>query len=1026
MIQKNNKQNSIESQKIGFDQIIKRYGYRRALIFVILAVVFSLLILIYNALITGYVRENIQVKSEINALNSAEEVEIYLSTGKDVIEVSEYNLAKLVESGASDEEILDFLTYETDTVQASILPATTGIYGCIRGKYFDGSGWDPGVDYVPQERPWYTEGIAGGGDIVLINPYFDLFSQEVVMTIAKALPDGENVVAVDITLGYIQEIIEEGVRGDRDTTRMIISSNGLVVAHSEIDERGKNYLDETDTFGHYIFETVRESGYEHADITYKGDHYSIYSVPIGKDWYSISIVNSNDMYRTIRTMLAIGIGFMLATFVIFTVIMLISGKRAVIADKLQSILNSSADIYMTLCDLDVINNEVTGIKNVNPAIAKAVESCDHNMKELFNGIMSGLPESPTKQAAVEFTDLNTIDERMRDIDTDVIEYISYGNIWVRARLVVSERTPDGKVSHVLWMLEDIDKEKKEREELIDMSERALAASEAKSQFLSNMSHEIRTPINAILGMNEVVLRDSSDEHVIELSENIRSSGNTLLGLVNNILDFSKIESGKLEIMNVEYDLASVLNDLVNLIRPRLDPKGLEFILDIDHGIPRMLFGDDVRLRQVITNILTNAAKYTEKGSVTFAVTYDRMEYDQNSVILHVSVKDTGIGIKKEDMDKLFSEFERIEEKRNRNIEGTGLGMAITQSLLALMDSSLKVDSIYGEGSEFSFDITQKVMDWTPIGDFEESYKKSLSQKKGYHKKFTAPDARLLVVDDTPMNIIVFTSLLEPTEIVIDSAESSKAGMELALKNKYDIIFLDHMMPDKDGIETLHELKSCAGYINTDTPHIVLTANAIAGAKDKYLEEGFDDYFSKPIDSAKLEQMIVSYLPGDKIIAEADEEEQAVGTPDDKAGETAENETAGNSVVTTTRMPALAHGESCIPDFIFSLLDINPMEGIKRCGSEKIYLNALIAFARSIRPTINAARGYIKANNMDDLFITIQSVKAAAQMVGADRIVSLAIDLEKEGTDHLNYEKMNELVDRCIEMENYLAPLMRKA
>lgn len=1027
MIMKNKKsRNTLESQKIPFLEIIKRYGYRRALAFVALAVFFAALIIVYNTLLTSYVKESIQKESEINALNSAKEVEIYLSTAMDYINVTEYVVGTMIDNGADDEVILKYLTDQTNMVQQSIMPATTGIYGYIQESFLDGSGWVPDDDYVPTERPWYIDAIAGQGNIVLVDPYFDLYTQDVCMTIAKALPNGRDVVAVDQTLGRIQEITESGIRKDKDTTRMVISSNGLVVAHSDPDERGKNYFEDAGTFGYYIMEQVKASDSDYIDLSYKGEHYTVYSVPIGDDWYSISVVDSEAMYRTIRTMLIIGLAAILATFITFTAIMIRTGKKTVVAGNLQSILSSSADIYMSLCDLDVINNEATGIKNVNPAIAKAVESCDHNMMQIFNGIMAGLPESPTKQAARDFTDLSTIDERMKDTDTALVEYLSYGNIWVRARFVVSERTPDGKVSHVLWMLENIDKEKKERDKLIDMSERALAASEAKSTFLSNMSHEIRTPINAILGMNEVVLRDCKDEHIIELSENIRSSGNTLLGLVNNILDFSKIESGKLEIIPVDYDLASVLNDLVNLIRPRLDPKGLELILDIDHDIPEQLFGDDVRLRQVVTNLLTNAAKYTEKGSVTFKMSFDRIEYDPNSVILHISIKDTGIGIKKEDMDKLFSEFERIEEKRNRNIEGTGLGMAITQSLLELMDSSLHVDSVYGEGSEFSFDITQKVRDWAPIGDYEAAYKKSLSQKEGYHKKFTAPGARLLVVDDTPMNIIVFTSLLEPTEIEIDAAESGDDGIQYALKHKYDMIFLDHMMPNKDGIETLHELKSHEDYINKDTPHIVLTANAIAGARDKYLQEGFDDYFTKPIDSSKLEAMIVSYLPDDKIIPASDDEIADESTEVGAASGTTDmipDETSDSERDEPDQLPAPAHGESCIPDFVFSLLDINPMEGIKRCGSEKIYLNALVAFARSIRPTINTARGYIRAKNYDDLMITINSVKVASQMVGADRIYSIAQSIENDGTDHVSNEKLCDLVDRCIEMENYLAPLI---
>ncbi|SCY31722.1 Signal transduction histidine kinase [Lachnospiraceae bacterium XBB2008] len=998
--------NSIKESRIPITAIIKHYGPRRALIFVLLALSFAALILVYNMLLRNFVTRSLQTESEISAINSAKEVDIYLSTGTDVIDVAEYTVEKMLSENRTDEEILEYLTYETNTIQNSILPATTGIYGCIRDRYFDGSGWDPGEDYVPQERPWYLEAVADKGNIVLINPYFDLYSEEVVMTIAKALPDGENVVAVDITLGRIQEITEENVGNDADTKRMVISSNGFVVAHSDIDERAANYLEETGTFGNLVLTSVLNSENDFTDIRYQGDYYTVYGVPIGKDWYSISVVDSRKLTFPLL-ILAVTSGFaIIATFVIFTVIMLRTGKRTIIADNLQSILSSSADIYMSLCDLDVINNSVTGIKNVNPAIAKAVESCDGNMKEIFAGIMTGLPESPTKQAAVEFSDLSTIDERMKDTDIATVEYLSYGNIWVRARLLVSERTPEGKVSHVLWMLENIDQEKKERDSLIDLSERAFAASEAKSAFLSNMSHEIRTPINAILGMNEVVLRECRDENIISYSENIRSSGQTLLGLVNDILDFSKIESGKLEIIPADYELASMLNDLVNMVRPRMDKKGLDLILNIDKNIPEKLFGDDVRIRQVITNILTNAVKYTEHGSVTFSMSHDRLEYSENEIMLHVKIKDTGIGIKKEDMNRLFSEFERIEEKRNRNIEGTGLGMAITQSLLELMNSRLNVSSRYGEGSEFSFDLIQRVRDWEPIGDYETAYRKTLAHKEGYHRQFTAPDARILVVDDTPMNLLVFTSLLEPTELKIDTAGSGDEGIELALKNRYDMIFLDHMMPDKDGIETLKEIRGSGEKINDGTPFICLTANAISGAREQYLEAGFDDYLTKPIDSKKLEKMILSYLPSAKVNMAHDDREES---PDASAG-------------SARSVGAPADG-TVLPEALYAMIDLNPVEGVKRCGSPKIYLNALRAFSDSIRPTIAATRNYKNSDDMDDVMITVHSIKTAAGMVGAERISNMALGIEKAGPENFSEERLNELFDRCIELCNNLTSLI---
>ncbi len=293
--------------------------------------------------------------------------------------------------------------------------------------------------------------------------------------------------------------------------------------------------------------------------------------------------------------------------------------------------------------------------------------------------------------------------------------------------------------------------------LAEAAEAANQANEAKSHFLSTMSHDIRTPMNAILGLNEMVLRESHEETIVTYSESIRTAGKTLLGLINDILDFSKIEAGKMDIINVDYSVASLLNDLVNMVQVKATDKGLKFNLDVDRNIPVILNGDEIRIKQVITNILSNAFKYTKEESITFKAGYEKIEDDEDSINLIISVTDTGIGIKPEDMKRLFKAFERIEENKNRNIEGTGLGMSIAQSFLNMMGSHIEVESEYGKGSTFSFKLLQGVKDWKPLGDYEETFKRSVSERMKYSEKFTAPDARLLVVDDTAVNLSVFKS-----------------------------------------------------------------------------------------------------------------------------------------------------------------------------------------------------------------------------------------------------------------------------
>ncbi len=390
---------------------------------------------------------------------------------------------------------------------------------------------------------------------------------------------------------------------------------------------------------------------------------------------------------------------------------------------------------------------------------------------------------------------------------------------------------------------------------------ALISNETKGKFLANMSHEIRTPINAVLGMDAMILRESKEEGIRDYALNIQNAGQTLLSLVNDILDFSKIESGKMEIIPVEYDLSSLIHDVVNMIMMRAEDKGLHMDLSVDSSLPFKLFGDEVRIRQILTNLLTNAVKYTKEGSIGLCV---RGEQSEDEIVLHFDIEDTGIGIKPEDIRKLFVRFERIEEERNRDIEGTGLGMNITMQLLKLMGSDLKVESEYGVGSKFSFELRQKIISKEPIGDLEARIK-NLATQYTYDAVFVAPDAKLLVVDDNAMNRKVFRNLLKQTKVWVDETESGMECLELVKQGHYDMIFLDHMMPGMDGVETLHRMKKLSDYPCKDTPVIALTANAIQGAAEMYLKEGFDDFLSKPIQPEKLEKMIWEWLPKELIL-----------------------------------------------------------------------------------------------------------------------------------------------------------------
>ncbi len=403
----------------------------------------------------------------------------------------------------------------------------------------------------------------------------------------------------------------------------------------------------------------------------------------------------------------------------------------------------------------------------------------------------------------------------------------------------------------------------ENEELLRAKQVAEEASRAKSDFLASMSHEIRTPINAILGMDELIIREYDDSQLRQYALNIRNAGNTLMSIINDILDFSKIESGKMELVPVEYDVPLMIYDLVSMEKPRAEKKDLTFIVNADENIPRTLYGDNIRIKQCILNLLTNAVKYTEQGCVAMTVGFEQT--DRDHIKLRVSVKDTGIGIKPEDIERLFTPFERVDLERNRSVEGTGLGMSIVKRLLAMMDSQLEVTSEYGKGSEFSFEVLQEVRDPRPMGNYKTSYDKVIETEVVYHEQFIAPEARILIVDDIEMNLTVASGLLKKTEIQVDTALGGKEALELTAKQKYDVLFIDDRMPGMSGGEMLRELRSRTDDPNSAVPCIVLTANAIAGARDSYMKLGFEDYLSKPIDGTEFEKMLQRYLPKEKVL-----------------------------------------------------------------------------------------------------------------------------------------------------------------
>ena len=526
------------------------------------------------------------------------------------------------------------------------------------------------------------------------------------------------------------------------------------------------------------------------------------------------------------------------------------------------------------------------------------------------------------------------------------------------------------------------------------------ANKAKSKFLADMSHEIRTPINAILGMNEMILREAENDAIREYAGNINNSGKALLQLINSILDFSKIEDGKMEIVPVRYSLSSLITYIVNSIQERAMAKHLDFKVEVDPGLPSELNGDDVRINQCILNLLTNAVKYTHEGRVVFKVRESKRE--SGRVLIYVEVADTGMGIKESDMQKLFESFERLDVVKNRTIEGTGLGMSITTRLLDLMGSGLNVKSRYGEGSVFSFEVWQKIENPEPIGEYRIGGLDDDKEEK-YTESFHAPDARILLVDDTRMNILVVKNLLKKTGVLIDSVESGEEAIAMADKQAYDVILLDQRMPGLDGTETLKRIRALESGKNTGNPVICLTADAIRGARERYLSEGFTDYLTKPVEGSILEKMLTDYLPKDKVTLVSSAEESGTNS--------------GNTSKVRVESDMIAGLKKA---------GFDTQQALVYTQDESFYREILIDFLKELPERSEKLEDFYLDKNWNDYTVLVHALKTNARTIGALELSDLAasVELASKSMDEITltneHAKLLELYEKTAgQIENII-------
>ena len=397
-------------------------------------------------------------------------------------------------------------------------------------------------------------------------------------------------------------------------------------------------------------------------------------------------------------------------------------------------------------------------------------------------------------------------------------------------------------------------------DIITAKERAESADRAKTSFLANMSHEIRTPMNAINGMSEFIIRDTTDSFARENAIMIKNASASLLTIINDILDFSKIEAGKMDLVTLPFQMSSIIIDVSTMINVRLKGKKVKLVLEVDENIPYTMLGDEIRIKQVMVNLLNNAVKFTEEGTITLRLTYEKLG-DGKSVKLYGSVEDTGIGIKPKDLVKLFSSFEQVDTKRNRSVEGTGLGLAISRKLCESMGGSITVDSVYGKGSTFSWTMVNEVEDWRPMGKVDHA--ENAGQDKLFKYTFTTENVKVLVVDDNKVNLKVAEGMLTPYKVQVYTAESAMEALNILNKELFDIVFMDHMMPVMDGVEALYKLREIPEQRNSVV--IALTANAISGVREQYLEYGFQGFLPKPLEAKALDACLQKFIDSSKLV-----------------------------------------------------------------------------------------------------------------------------------------------------------------
>lgn len=1026
--------------------MVKR-AYKRLVFYIsIFVILMAGVILIFCAREIRETTEQVDDEMNNNIDYAAMSCQNCLSDAIDILTVNYFTVQYMHESGYSMDEFRTYFTEQTDYLKNEESMQYLGIYGYIDGELMLSTAWEQPEGYRIEDRSWYQEMKQNGTELTITTPYLDMKTNRQVVSVGRMFQDGSNLIGVDVDLEDLSNLLKELDAGAGEI--YIVDQTGSIIAGENPAFMGKtldSIYHRTGAYENYVSDINKELALEtEGTVSYKTDSAWISVKPILDNWYVVAIVDKNEVSKlaaknaipsavTLTVVLLVFFMLYMNLFVrvyrtgkkgrasigieryesgsvlqdnrrvkqvVFYVYILLATYFVMMFYRFQK---APVFIVVTLATM-LVSFLVTFIRKTTVKIhGLCMSGCLFAIVAMY-GLVPGEHNRLTDMFLAAAVVVSLYQKMELNIFMLISTIVYYLYMVLAGRYIsqadpldVSETVMDLLIILIgsLMLLVVIAWNKQLQVRLKQKAEEAEAAANSKSAFLANISHEIRTPLNAILGMNELVLRESRQPHIKEYAMYIKNSGKSLLTIISDILDLSKIESGKVYLVNENYSLSSLVEDVERSIQKRIMEKGLELKIYVEPELHENLKGDEVRIKQIIMNLLTNAVKYTEKGEVRLYITGTVVDNKQD---LTIEVSDTGIGMRSEDMDKLFTNFERLDLKRNRSVEGTGLGLPITKNLLVAMGGDITVSSVYGEGSTFTATVGQEIVNEEQIGDYRKKYKEKLHHEVRYHESFHAEDARILVVDDNEVNLKIVVGLAKNTKLQIDTALSAAEGLKLIRQHSYQLLLIDHMMPEMDGIEMLQHVKTMDGGIYKDIPAVAITANALSGAKQTYLDAGFCGYLSKPIDPERFEQIIKDNLPqeyvtecGDGNGDTATEGQETDGTSDPKQEE-----------------------EWSIPgiDIAKALSYIG--------GSRELYISLLQTYLDGSEERI---RKLEECKNKEDIFnydITIHGLKGISASIGADSMAIAAAGLEeacKDPQTAMMYIQMNhdQVVSRYREL-----------